>query len=89
MKVSEASSENSVLENKLILLDGRIVLKRLEKLSLLGLMERNLETTELQISLEASRSATLKRRETGSEMARAISRMEEGADFLFLFAQLL
>lgn len=52
-------------------------------------MERTLETTELQISLEAPRSATHKRRETGSEMARVISRMEEGADFLFLFTQVL
>lgn len=51
MKVSEASSQNSVTENKLILLEGRIVLKRLEKPSLLGLME-NLKTTEFQFSLE-------------------------------------
>jgi len=33
MKVSEAFSENSVLENNLILLDGKTVLKKLEKTS--------------------------------------------------------
>lgn len=69
MKVSEAFSADSVLENRLILLDRRNVLKRLEKPSLLGLMERNLETTDLQVRLGAPRSAPLKGRETRSEMA--------------------
>lgn len=67
MKISEASFENSVLENKLILLDEKI--KRLKKPPLFKLMERNLETTELKISLESPTSASLKKKETGSEMA--------------------
>lgn len=66
MKISEASFENSVLENKLILLAGKI--KRVKKTPLFRLMERNLETTELKISLESPMSASLKKRETGSEM---------------------
>lgn len=80
MKISEASFENSVLENKLILLDGRV--KRL----MFRLMGRNLEITELEISLESPRSASLKRRETGSEMAQVAFQGWRREQIFYLFS---